>query len=999
MADRFIDAFPYVDFFFMRDAGPTKWQRIPRAELGTHVAASAPNPTFSTVQFFASPEPVEADTPEIHYAFPYADFDSSDPAESQRDVLKLLQFCKDDLDLDDTEIRVWFSGGKGFHVLLSPTAFGVEPSTELTYIYKRMFGYLKAYLGLDTLDLSVYSKRRMWRVADTKHHSGLYKRELDDDQITDTMDAIKALASEPLGAESITDEADFFSRRCEQAANFYDTFRVEYGAEVEARAADPVRLRPDAAPGDPVCVTDVMTRGLRNKGDRNKATMILGTYYKDVGRDESTAVADISDWALGLGPDFRHRDDAHVKAGTESSIKAVYESDAYHFGCKFIRSLSGPKPTDGSKRDSIACMGHDCPFIKEEEPPTDSLPEIHLSRIGDPDLIDKPIRVKIRVAGQADAPYMVPSKVSVFSGSDDCERAGCALHGAGGSMTLDFTKDLRTLVALCNVPDAQHKTIIRDLIQKNSCKRFGIDLGSPVALHELAVMPKAVSIFAKEESIDGEYVYKHVYVLGNKHLKVNSYYEAIGRVYPHPKTQKGTMVITAVEPLQDVIEDFDLEEAKPLFKTYSAHAPEALMGQLIADIRNNIVKVGGRDAALMSVLMTLHSPIILKWQPGDEPPQGGWMQTLIIGDTGEAKSQMVERLMRHIDLGDIHSAQTSGRPGLLYTIVNKDSAHNFIQWGAFVLNDRGLLVIDEASGLAKQEYAELRNARRDGIFKVSRSVTGEAETRTRLLILSNPAYGKDMRHTQNGIEACLGLFEDADIRRFDLVVGFTAGQVKAEDIAALDEPVAHLFTPEVLRANILWAWSRKQEDILWMPGAAERVKLAADRLNKKYAGSNIHLLSMDAKEKIARMAQALAATLHSTDDLHVMLHVKPEHVDCVEGIVDSIYSSKDLGFSTYVRTHSEPADTDWSVLESQVGHDLEFLGVTYDDIMSVFMENSSVDSHLMESICADPKVAKSVTRKMTTHKLIRKAYRGGGYQPTARLGELIRRWSDKKDGV
>lgn len=978
----------------MRDGVPSKWERMTHDEMAKRAAAAHPAQLFSTVQNFLSPTPAAADVPEVHYAPPYADFDSTDPERSQRDMLKLVRFCHDDLDLDDTEIRVWYSGGKGFHVVLAPRAFGVKPSTDLTYIYKKMFGYLKEFLELPTLDASVYSKRRMWRVPNSQHKSGLYKRRLDHDEITDTLGAIQALAATPLEGPLDGDDA-FDGREVAQAVSFYARFVDEYADERRAIEAVPVRLIPDAAPGDPVCVTDVMTNGLRKPGDRNKATMILGSYYKDTGRGEDAAITDITDWGLGLGPTFRHPDDRHVKAGTASVIKSVYESDAYHFGCAFIRSLSGPKPTEpGVKRDSIACMGDACPFIKAPEPELGSIPEVHLSAIGDPNLIDKPIRVRLRIAGAADSPYMVPSKVDVFSAADDCDRAGCVLHAAGGSMTLNL--GLRDLVALCNVPDAQHKTTLRDMIVKTSCKRFGLTPHTPVAMNEVAAMPQATSVFtSRDGEVEGDYAYKHLFVLGEMGLKVNSYYEVTGKVYPHPRTQKGTMVVTSVESLQDVIEDFSIEDSKPLFKTYD-HPTEILVGHLIADMRVNVTKVACRDWALLAVLMTLHSPLYLKYQPDATEYHGGWMQTLILGDTGEAKSQMVERLLRHVNLGDIHSAQTSGRTGLLYTIVNKDTSHNFIQWGAFVLNDRGLLAIDEASGLSKKEYAELRNARRDGVFKVTRSVIGEASTRTRLLILSNPAFGKAMRDTQQGIMATKNLFEDADIRRFDLVIGFTSEIVQRAEIeAALDEKVVHLFTPEVLRANILWAWSRRKEDVHWTPEATKEVKTVSAGLNTKYSGSTIHLLSMDAGEKIARMSQALAATLHSTDDLHQQIVVRAEHVQLVGELVDKLYSDEDLEYDVYVQHNSEPPGTDWDDLEFRLHRKFSTAGMEYPEIYQLFSENATVDSHQMEAICGESKVAKSVTKALISEKLIRRNTRGGGYETTQRFGQLLRRWHHK----
>ena len=176
-----------------------------------------------------------------------------------------------------------------------------------------------------------------------------------------------------------------------------------------------------------------------------------------------------------------------------------------------------------------------------------------------------------------------------------------------------------------------------------------------------------------------------------------------------------------------------------------------------------------------------------------------------------------------------------------------------------------------------------------------------------------------------------------------------------------------------------------------MPGTMAAVKAAATRLNSRYAGSGIHLLSQDATEKIARMAQALAATLHSSDELHQMLYVKPEHVAAVEEMIDDLYKSRDLEYDTYVRQHSEQTDFDYAKAEADLSTKLMHWGAEMDEIYMVFARNSSVSNMMLEAVCGESRTTKLVLKELLKKELIKQASRGG-YSATTRLNELLRMW-------
>lgn len=101
------------------------------------------------------------------------DFDSENVADALKDVCDFAFSLK--VDYDYELCYVYFSGCKGFHVLIPSACFGYfEPTQDLPVIMKTIA--LDLGQDLKTLDTSIYNQNRLFRLRNTKHSkSGLYK--------------------------------------------------------------------------------------------------------------------------------------------------------------------------------------------------------------------------------------------------------------------------------------------------------------------------------------------------------------------------------------------------------------------------------------------------------------------------------------------------------------------------------------------------------------------------------------------------------------------------------------------------------------------------------------------------------------------------------------------------------------------------------------------------------------------------------------------------------
>jgi hypothetical protein len=122
-----------------------------------------------------------------------------DGASAQEDVKNFLTRMYDDKASvsPETDCRVWFSGSKGFHVLMGLGRGRIGPSDRTPTLVKQIAEKVAArYI---TWDSSVYDRTRGIRVNNSRHQkSGLFKIELHPNELwTHSLDEIKQIAFFP----------------------------------------------------------------------------------------------------------------------------------------------------------------------------------------------------------------------------------------------------------------------------------------------------------------------------------------------------------------------------------------------------------------------------------------------------------------------------------------------------------------------------------------------------------------------------------------------------------------------------------------------------------------------------------------------------------------------------------------------------------------------------------------------------------------------------------
>lgn len=542
--------------------------------------------------------------------------------------------------------------------------------------------------------------------------------------------------------------------------------------------------------------------------------------------------------------------------------------------------------------------------------------EVHLSDSSEAAYYGKRLSIPIMVSGKDSTPYLCPKTIRGYCGdaadssNKKCAKCSLALHA--GEMSKTLTSIDKDVMKLIKVTEKQQQATLLEMMGINArCEDWTLTIEEHMNLEELRLIPKAEANFgfAKEH----EYVVRTGYYIGNN-LKTNKRYTMAGYMYPEPNSQYATYIFDKAYPEKDLISDFELNEETiehlKMFQVKPGQTVKEKFDEIHMDIERNVTYIWERRNVAIGVDLVYHTVLNFYFQ--EQYVKRGWGELLIIGDSGQAKTTIVERMMHHYGLGELHSGESSRRTGLVYN-MQQNNKRWFLVWGAFPLNDGGLITIDELSGLSEDDLAVMSDVRSSGIAKATGVITAETTSRTRAIYISNPRSGRQLNSETYGVNAILKLMGKAeDVRRLDLAIAVASGDVDPALVnrSLKDMPkMPHVYTSEVCNSRVLWAWSRRPENIIISDETTQRILKTATEMGARYSSKVPIVEAADQRIKIARLAIAAACCTASTDETFENVIVLPEHVDFVVDFMNEVYSTKSLGYDKLSEQDQSTSDT------------------------------------------------------------------------------------------
>ena len=895
----------------------------------------------------------ENPTDEPYFSNLCFEFDSEDKEgetssveEAKRECLLLLEKITNQLSdsfvSNDNVIKVWFSGSRGFHVIIDSRIFGLYPSSKLHLLYRHIALHFKNTLSLKTIDMQVYAVRHHLRIPNSRRIKKYkvngemvdqYKIELTIPELSVlSVNEIRMMATKPREDISTTRVNTIPSFPAQEwIKGFIKSYMDEESLSknqtkgIISIPENVEKLKP------PVCVRAVVEYEFAAE-KRHAASLTLATFFKTINISREIALGKLVEWASKIPWNPEKLVDRVANA--RSHIHIIYDTDSkYIFSCPFIRALGGTHFT--GKEVSIPCEYKKCPYIKLEadHEQVDAL-DVSLYDTIKPDNFGKLCSVPARIASFAGSAYNIPTRMvvhcqCVLSDQDTFTKhcGSCAMmlihdDGIKEGETLKRTiilKDNQYLLFV-NVNNNQKMKSIAGLAGiPDKCDTWGFTQTETGTLRQLflrtSISSGSETMYISTDSEKSKDVQEQISLIVDSYGKDfftdrNLDLKVTCVPVSSPKNQAIHLVIKSVDDGYSELSKFkmsdELFQQLKLFQPNQNQTVEEKIDERIEYFSNNITFIRERKPMNLAYDLVFHSPLWLKLSE-EESVERGWLQLLVIGDPGQGKSLIGKRLINFYRLGTMVDGATTRRTGLVYTIWNNDVIGvPTLRWGVLPQNDGKILMIDEAHRISADQLESMTKMRSDGRVEVSATISGSTWARTRLVFIANPKDEVNLDCYGYGAKAIKGIFHfQQDVRRLDLALLCRSSEVDLRKINNLNVfNNSDIYSSQACRNLVIWAWTRKPEYIKWKTEAISLLFKYSIKIAEYFKCDIAITEGADMRYRLGRIAQAVAAIVFSTDEKGEFLIINEEHVLYAANYFISLMTNVgDMGLDFYANDY------------------------------------------------------------------------------------------------
>lgn len=256
------------------------------------------------------------------------DFDITDDESYQKvkhDTLRVVNFLKIQLRVPSSQIRIFFSGNKGFHIIVSHHVFGLTPCKNLNDLYKIIALKANSNTVYKMVDTRIYDKKRLFRLPHSINcKTGLYKVPITEEVLRKSdYDFIREYAS------------------CDQSMAFESgQLNIDAKNAFEKLTKRIARPRPKTSSvinkdyEIPLCIKRVFALGAQD-GQRNNTLIIIASSLFQKGFNLEDCIESLRAWNI------ERNDNPIADKELETTIKSAYRQiqDGRRYGCTSIREM------------------------------------------------------------------------------------------------------------------------------------------------------------------------------------------------------------------------------------------------------------------------------------------------------------------------------------------------------------------------------------------------------------------------------------------------------------------------------------------------------------------------------------------------------------------------------------------------------------------------------------------------------------------------------------
>lgn len=274
----------------------------------------------------------------------YFDFDGDIDMEYRQvasEVRMVIQYFKMYWKIPPSKMNIYFSGSKGFHLIIPSEVIGISPLKNLNEKFKLLAERVKTRLNCRYLDMHIYDRKRLFRIpCSVNSKSGLYKVPLTYEQLHEfDIEKLKNYASEPHEEPDI--DLEVIPRALSEWKRFLllcEIREIKRKKMEKAHVSHKVAYDGNLLP----CIEHLLMNGVQ-KGQRNNTTAALASSLFQKGWSRKEVFESMEVWNQNNVPPLPEEE----LCRTISSVARNIENRQY--GCTAFKNLE-------------LCVEGDCPM-------------------------------------------------------------------------------------------------------------------------------------------------------------------------------------------------------------------------------------------------------------------------------------------------------------------------------------------------------------------------------------------------------------------------------------------------------------------------------------------------------------------------------------------------------------------------------------------------------------------------------------------------------------
>lgn len=491
------------------------------------------------------------------------------------------------------------------------------------------------------------------------------------------------------------------------------------------------------------------------------------------------------------------------------------------------------------------------------------------------------------VVGTEPKIYSVPSKLRVTCNNAKCTKSCPLALGVSNPELTTINVEPRQIILFADNSDSAQDNFLRKMF---GCKSVVAEPLEMINVQKILFQESASFVEGLDDSSsDSRY---GIYMYTDYRLQPTARYNFEACRVTDPRTQKNYYVIRSAENVNATLPMITDDVFVKFRKAAEGCAtPQELM-QKYYDEWLACVSIEGRLDLFGSILLAYCSVTEIPWNFGIIK---GWLDMIVLGDTRTGKSQMAQRMVKELGMGGYINGENSRNTGVIGG-VQKIGDSWIITWGAIPMNDKGLLFIDEASGLEVEDIKNLSSTRSSGAVTMNKIIKGEARARTRLVWFSNPRSGRNINEFYwkgfGAFQEYIPVVEDQ--ARYDLVL--TAAREDIEILDGIDS--TSMPQTEAWRRLFNAAWNLTSEQVKFDRNFKQHMREVAHKLNDDYGGGPL-VVGVAVHEKLLRLSCAMAVLCG--DVYEGELRVTTKHLDWADQWLRMTLEKPSLAYGPYIR--------------------------------------------------------------------------------------------------